>query len=659
MNLQQTSLEIYEKKYQLKDANGQVIDKSIEDTFRRVAKRLASVEVEQELWEDAFFKAMQDGAIPAGRILSNAGAEEYKPNTSLINCTVSGEVSDNIGSIGQMVKEAMQTLAAGCGIGYCFSTLRPKGAYVGGVGATTSGSLSFMNVFDSACFTIASAGGRRGAQMATMHIWHPDIIDFIKAKREDGRFRQFNMSVLITDRFMEAVRENKDWELYFPAHKKEDLINATYGGTAILDFPFKSEDYIVEENMTICRIYKVIKARELWDLIMKSTYDFAEPGILFIDRINKENPLNSVEVIHASNPCGEQPLTNYGSCLLGSVMLQNFVRNPFAEGAYFDFDAFAATVKVFARMLDNVVELNGLPLPEQRKEIETKRRHGMGFTGLGSALTMLGIKYGSAIAIKYVDAIANELATINLSVGLDLAVEKGQAPVFDNTTTKIAWVTHPYIQRMLTSSGMELADLLEHGCRFTHATSIAPTGTISLSIGNNCSNGIEPTFAHSYKRNVIVEGKASKEQVDVYSYEALLWRDMFGDTPFPYYFISADDVTPAEHIAMQAAAQKWVDSSISKTINVPTDYPFENFKNIYQLAYDSGLKGCTTFRFNPEVFSGILVKEEDLKDTFYEFTLENGEIITVAGNEKVSYEGEEHIVANLFDALKEGYYGKF
>ncbi len=608
--MQQTSQEIYETKYQLKNQEGTPIDKDLDDTFKRVAKALASTEKESKYWEQEFLTAMRNGAIPAGRILSNAGAEAYKPNTSLINCTVSGEVSDDVESIGQMVKESMMTLAKGCGIGYCFSSLRPKGALVGGVGATTSGSLSFMNIFDSGCFTISSAGGRRGAQMGTMHVWHPDILDFIKAKREDGKFRQFNMSVLLTDEFMRAKDNDEDWQLYFPLHKKETGCEVLH----IENFPFSSEDYVYagftednlytsydpskhKEKLVACKIYKTIKARELWDLIMKSTYEFAEPGVLFIDRINESNPLNCVETISSTNPCGEQPLPNYGSCLLGSLLLHKFVKNPFVQpeqdldsldgsttfvkrswgGAEFDWELFDKTTRTFVRMLDNVVELNGLALPAQRQEILSKRRHGMGFTGLGTALAMLGIPYGGKEAIEFCEEVSKRIAVINLEENYKLGEEKGCAPVFNDDIVYERWLRHNFTQNVLQETDLDTTTksytFLEDETlrpRFTHASSIAPTGTLSLAIGNNCSNGIEPTFAHSYKRNVIVEGKATKEQVDVYSAEALAWRELhmdgYGIPELPDYFVEADSLTPEQHIAMQAAAQKWVDSSISKCI---------------------------------------------------------------------------------------------
>jgi ribonucleoside-diphosphate reductase alpha chain len=513
--------------------------------------------------------------------------------------------------------------------------------------------------------------GLPSAQMGTMHVWHPDIIDFIKAKREDGRFRQFNLSVLLTDKFMRAVEEDADWDLYFPMHQKEyaTITSSESCLRWVTNFPFNSPDYVYRPstNIVACKIYQTIKARELWDLVMKSTFEYAEPGVLFIDRINNSNPLYKEEVIVATNPCGEQPLPPYGSCLLGSILLTKFVENPFKAdeepyetGAYFDWDRFKEVARIFVRMLDNVIELNGLALPEQVNEIKNKRRHGMGFLGLGSALAMLRIPYGSADAIEFTEEVARVIAVINLEEGFSLAVEKGKAPIFEDKDILKSWVTSDFVQKVIYESSYVASWQLEDmGCRFTHATSIAPTGTLSLAIGNNCSNGIEPSFAHEYKRNIVKEGHKTKEQVTVYSAEALLWKELYGDAPYPDYFTVADDLTPTQHVAMQAAAQKWVDSSISKTVNCPTDISFEDFKQVYIDSYYSGLKGCATFRFNPEIFSGVLVKEEDLAATLYEFTLESGDTLTVTGNETVIYQGEEHNAANLFDALKEGYFGRF
>ena len=1075
---QTASLDIWDKKYRLKAKDGHIIDQTMDETYQRVARAIAEVEpVEQrEHWYEEFLWALRHGAIPAGRITSNAGALEHKPATSTINCTVSGIIQDSMDDILQKVHEAGLTLKAGCGIGYEFSTLRPKGAYVSGAGAYTSGPLSFMDIYDKMCFTVSSAGGRRGAQMATFDVSHPDVKDFIRAKREAGRLRQFNLSLLITDEFMQAVDRDEDWPLVFPIKAKEvegeqvDLNDATQ--VVWRDWPITTGYVTNDDGLVACKIYKHIKAQRLWDMIMTSTYDFAEPGFILIDKVNEMNNNWWCENIRATNPCvtadtwvhtsagprqvqeligqpfvaqvdgqghastaagffktatkqvvrlqttegftlrlthdhrvrrvttfsryatetewcsagqlragdrvllndhrnnvawsgaysyedgyllglllgdgtlkqdkavlsvwksaavangvdahlnagvlavmaealraaqslphrndftgwhevagrnefrlstaalkqlaeavgmtpghkaitseleqassecyrgflrglfdcdgsvqgsqskgvsvrlaqsdlptlqavqrmllrlgvvssiyvdrreagssllpdgkggskyyptqaqhelvisganllqfqqqigfadsdkagrlnsllqnyqrelnrerfvarvaavtedgvedvydvqipgintfdanglhahncGEQPLPPYGSCLLGSINLTTFVRKPFTEEASFDWDEFNKTVDIFTRMLDNVVEINGLPLEGQRNEILSKRRHGMGYLGLGSTITMLRMKYGSAESVAFTEKVSREMAMSGWRAALALAKEKGPAPVLqqdfkvtgamlrkrpemkrdgfkvgDKIKGKVLHAKYSrYMQQVANVDADLVNELAEVGARFTHHSSIAPTGTISLSLANNASNGIEPSFAHHYFRNVIREGRKTKEKIDVYSFELLAYRELINAKAMPYtdkeeeklpeYFITAETITPKEHVDIQAAAQKWIDSSISKTANVPTDYPFEDFKDIYTYAYKQGLKGCTTFRFNPEAFQGVLVKEQDLEKTTYRFKLEDGQVIEVKGNEEIEYDGETHTAANLYDALKEGYYGKF
>ncbi|SDD99294.1 adenosylcobalamin-dependent ribonucleoside-diphosphate reductase [Aquimonas voraii] len=700
IELQPASWDIWDKKYRLKTKKGEPVDATIDDTYKRVARALADAEPtveKQKYWYERFLWALRRGAIPAGRITSNAGALEHKPATSTINCTVSGTIPDSMDGILEKVHEAGLTLKAGCGIGYEFSTLRPKGAFVAGAGAYTSGPMSFMDIYDKMCFTVSSAGGRRGAQMGTFDVSHPDVKDFIKAKREDGRLRQFNLSLLITDEFMQAVQADAEWPLVFPVNKKEvdeiDLGNAEQ--VVWRDWP-ASETYITrDDGLVACKIYGHVRARHLWDMIMVSTYDYAEPGFILIDRVNEMNNNWWCENIRATNPCGEQPLPPYGACLLGSINLTTFVRDPFTDKARFDWEEYKEVVRVFTRMLDNVVEVNGLPLPQQRAEILRKRRHGMGFLGLGSTVTMLRMPYGGKESCEFTEAVAREMAVAGWEVALSLAEEKGPAPIMDEDFTvsaemlrkrpemaKDGWKIGDtikgrelhakysrYMQKIATVAPELVAKLAEKGGRFTHHSSIAPTGTISLSLANNASNGIEPSFAHHYSRNVIREGKKSKEKVEVYSYELLAYRSLVNPDAMPYaqdekaklpdYFIAADDITPKAHVDIQAAAQIWVDSSISKTANVPTDYPYEDFKDIYRYAHEKGLKGCTTFRFNPAAFQGVLVKEADLENTTYRFELEDGSVVEVKGNEQIEYDGELHTAANLFDALKEGYYGKF
>ncbi|HEX7339358.1 MAG TPA: LAGLIDADG family homing endonuclease [Rhodanobacteraceae bacterium] len=1073
--LQPASWDIWDKKYRLKTKRGEPVDVTVDDTWKRVARALADVEATPELkekWYERFVWALRRGAIPAGRITSNAGAHAHKPKTSTINCTVSGTIHDSMDDILGKVHEAGLTLKAGCGIGYEFSTLRPRGAYVSGAGAYTSGPLSFMDIFDKMCFTVSSAGGRRGAQMGTFDVTHPDVREFIRAKREDGRLRQFNLSLLVTDGFMQAVESDADWPLVFPVHiKEQDEVDLTDENAIVWrEWPTHDEYVTRDDGLVACKIYGHVKARHLWDMIMTSTYDYAEPGFILIDRVNEMNNNWWCEHIRATNPCvtadtrlatqygmvpigelhaagsalsvsvdrrsldldgrgvevrsakpafmtaprapvyrvvtedgyeikatewhdfytetgkvklrdlkvgerllvqsgkgqfgqqgsddlgmllgliagdghftnrgkdqqaavvtlwgedrtladrvaayvntliagaalsrardyhvspvavpereqvsirsvllarllehygftaatklripeviwrgseacvkgylralfqcdgtvnvssrsqscsvrlassteqllkevqillanfgvfcrirkrrkagdrmlpdghgglrsyhckvnfeliidgesrehfmdeigfllprkneryqawrkdkllhksqrfasrianieyvgeeavfdttqpdhnavifnglvtgqcGEQPLPPYGSCLLGSVNLTTFVRDPFGPKARFDMDEYREVVKVFTRMLDNVVDINGLPLAQQRDEILNKRRHGMGFLGLGSTLAMLKKRYGSAEAVAFTEDVSREMALAGWETALELAEEKGAAPVLtreykvsaemlrkrpemaadgykvgDSIRGSVLHAKYSRYMQRVAEVAPELVDKLAGtGARFTHHTSIAPTGTISLSLANNVSNGIEPSFAHMYSRNIIREGRKTKEKVDVLSFELLAYRAWINaeagpastDAPssLPEYFAAADEITPTEHVDMQAAAQKWVDSSISKTANVPTDYPYADFKDIYMRAYKAGLKGCTTFRFNPEAFQGVLVKDSDLASTRYQFELEDGSVVEVKGNDEVEYDGETHTAANLFDALKEGYYGKF
>ena len=702
---QEASLDIWEQKYRLTAKDGTPVDGSMDETYKRVARALADVEKPElrEPWYDKFLWALRHGAIPAGRVTSNAGALEHKPATSTINCTVSGTILDSMHDILDKVHEAGLTLKAGCGIGYEFSTLRPRGAYVSGAGAYTSGPLSFMDIYDKMCFTVSSAGGRRGAQMGTFDVGHPDAMDFIRAKREHGRLRQFNLSLLITDEFMQAVREDREWRVAFPISLAEFTADEAEL-RAQLDDPEKfvwrewpvHASYVVNDaGLVACRVYKKLPARRMWDVIMSSTYDFAEPGFILIDRVNEMNNNWWCESIRATNPCGEQPLPPYGSCLLGSINLTRFVRDPFTGKAYFDWDEYREVVRVFTRALDNVVEINGLPLEQQRDEIVRKRRHGMGFLGLGSTISLLGMRYGAPDSVQFTEDVSREMALAGWEAGLELAREKGPAPIMNEEFTvtqellrkrpemeRDGWkvgakipgrLLHArysrYMQRIAGVAPQLVEQLSQVGARFTHHTSIAPTGTISLSLANNASNGIEPTFAHHYFRNVIRGGRKSKEKIDVFSFELLAYRELVNQRAMPgatgtsdalpEYFTTTDDVSPRQHVDIQAASQKWIDSSISKTANVPTDFPYEEFKEIYLYAHEKGLKGCTTFRFNPEVHQGVLVKGEDLHNTFYVFTLEDGSEVEVRGDEQVEYDGEMHSAANLFDALKEGYYGKF
>ena len=551
--------QIWDMKYRFKQADGAPIDLSVEDTWRRIARDLAGAEAQPEAWEDSFYQALEDFKfLPAGRIIAGAGTARQ---VTLFNCFVMGTVPDSMAGIFDMLKEAALTMQQGGGIGYDFSTIRPKGAAVSGVAADASGPLSFMDVWDAMCRTIMSAGSRRGAMMATMRCDHPDIEDFITAKSDSARLRMFNLSVLVTDAFMAAVRADGPWELQF-------------GG----------------------KVYHTIAARDLWNRIMKSTYDYAEPGVIFIDRINAANNLNYVETIAATNPCGEQPLPPYGACLLGSINLARLVSDPFESGAALDGEALNRLVATAVRMMDNVVDASKFPLPQQLQEAQAKRRIGLGVTGLADALLMLGLRYGSDAAAAQTETWLRAIARAAYLASVDLAKEKGAFPLFD-------------AEKFLASGNMMVMDedvraaIREHGIRNALLTSIAPTGTISLYAGN-VSSGIEPVFAYSYTRKVLQkDGSRTEEQVE--DYAVRLWREKFGDRALPDYFVNAQTLSPADHVKMQAAAQKWVDSSISKTINCPEDISFEAFKDVYMQAYDSGCKGCTTYRPN-EVTGSVL-----------------------------------------------------
>lgn len=659
-------------------------EKNVADLRKRLARALAAPEKDPGK-HVADFEWALNFAFPGGRVMANAGAEAFRPATSTINCTVSETIGDSMEFIMRALTRAAMTLKAGCGIGYDVTTIRPKGARVRGAGASTSGVMPFMDMFDAMCKTVSSAGGRRGAQMGVLEVCHPDIEDFIKAKRENGRLRAFNLSVNVTRDFIEAAREGKEWALVFPLLPGESDADVIWR-----EWPYQDKDYRYNEFGDVCcRVYRRMPARDLMALIMRSTYEFSDPGFLLLDEANDMNPLWFCEWMRASNPCAEQILPPFGACLLGSVNLATLVRNPFTAGATFDFETYAKVIHVFTRMLDNVVEINGLPLQEQRDEIMRKRRHGMGYLGLGSAMVMLGIKYGSPESCEFTDKVTRVLAVENWRAGLELAKEKGAAPIMDEMFTVTAGmlrkrpemaaddikagdqipgrVLHArysrYMQRIASVDPTLVEQIAEHGARFSHATSIAPTGTMAASVGNNATNGIEPSFAHSYIRNMIVPGEKTKRALRMESYELLAYRALVDANVDPknlpeLFTASSKNITPAEHIAVQAAAQKWIDSAISKTTTCATDMPFEDFKDIYQLAIDSHLKGCTTFRFNPEVHMGVLVEQKDLDATVIEFKLADGTVVRGAASQRVRYEGHETTIGNLYEALKEGHYGK-
>ncbi len=560
--------QIWDMKYRLKEADGTVLDRTVEDTWRRIARSLAEVEAEPEVWEEKFFGALEDFKyLPAGRITAGAGTAR---SVTLFNCFVMGTIPDSMGGIFEMLKEAALTMQQGGGIGYDFSTIRPKGAGVKGVAADASGPLSFMDVWDAMCRTIMSAGSRRGAMMATMRCDHPDIEDFIGAKADAARLRMFNLSVLVTDDFMEAVKADRSWDLEFD-------------GT----------------------VYRTVQARDLWNRIMKATYEYAEPGVIFIDRINQANNLSYCETIAATNPCGEQPLPPYGACLLGSINMARLVTDPFGDAAALDVDALNELVALAVRMMDNVVDASKFPLEAQAREAQAKRRIGLGVTGLADALLMLGLRYGSDEAARQTEDWLHAIARAAYLASVQLAKEKGAFPLFDANA-------------FLASGAMAQMDedvraaIREHGIRNALLTSIAPTGTISLYAGN-VSSGIEPVFAYAYNRKVLQKDGTRTEE-EVVDYAVQMWREKFGDRDLPEYFVNAQTLAPLEHVKMQAAAQKWVDSSISKTINCPEDITFEAFKYVYMEAYETGCKGCTTYRPNEVTGSVLSVSEEKASD---------------------------------------------
>ena len=560
------SRQIWDAKYRLKTADGTPVDLTIEDTWRRVARALAAGEIEPACWEQPFYQALQDFRfLPAGRILSGAGTDR---RVTLFNCFVMGDIADDLGSIFDHLREAALTMQQGGGIGYDFTSLRPKGAAVKGVGADASGPLSFMDVWDAMCRTIMSAGARRGAMMATMRCDHPDIEDFIAAKRQAGRLRNFNLSVLVTDAFMTAVEADAEWPLMF-------------GG----------------------KTYKILRARALFDSIMRATYDYAEPGVIFIDRINARNNLAYCETIRSTNPCGEQPLPPYGACLLGSINLARLVRAPFTPQAHLDEAELADLVAVAIRMMDNTIDASGFPLEAQRQEAIAKRRIGLGMTGLADALMMTGLRYGSVEAAERAGDWARQISRAAYLASAHLAREKGAFPLFDRDAY-LAGETVGGLDADVRSL------IAEHGIRNALLTSIAPTGTISL-VADNVSSGVEPVFALAYTRKVL-QPDGSRVEEEVSDYALRRFRAIHGDdAPLPGYFVTAQDLAPAEHVRMQAAVQRHVDSAISKTVNVPEDISFEAFQAVYLDAYRSGCKGCTTYRPNAITGSVLEVKAAD------------------------------------------------
>ncbi|HZP98987.1 MAG TPA: adenosylcobalamin-dependent ribonucleoside-diphosphate reductase [Reyranella sp.] len=561
------SQRIWDMKYRFRDPSG-AADEDLKATWRRVARALAAPEKDPGLWAGRFEEALSDFKfLPAGRVIAGAGTGR---NVTLFNCFVMGSIGDDMASIFENVKEAALTMQQGGGIGHDFSTLRPNGAPVKGVGADASGPLSFMDVWDAMCRTIMSAGSRRGAMMATLRCDHPDIEAFVDAKRDPKRLRMFNMSVLVSDAFMEAVKANADWKLVF-------------GG----------------------KTYKTVKARDLWQRIMRATYEYAEPGVIFIDRVNRRNNLHYVENIQATNPCGEQPLPPYGACLLGSINFATLIKDPFGPNAQLDMAALEKLVPLAVRMLDNVIDVSRFPLPAQEKEARAKRRIGLGVTGLADALLMCNVRYGSPRAIELTRQWMGAVQRLSYLASSDIAAEKGSFPLF----RRDAYLAGETIKALPP----EVQDSIKrYGIRNALLNSIAPTGTISL-LADNVSSGIEPVFAFSHTRHVLQpDGTRREESVEDHAYR--LWKALKGNAEPPSdIFVDAQTLTPSDHLNMQAAAQEFVDSSISKTINLPKDISFDAFEHVYRAAYEAGCKGCTTYRPNDITGAVLEVRPDEAR----------------------------------------------
>lgn len=571
------SSRIWDIRYRYREP-GKIIDLTVEDTWRRVARALAEIErQDKEIWERRFYQVLEGFRfLPGGRILAGAGTSH---RVTLFNCFVMGEVEDALDGIFEALKEGALTMQQGGGVGYDFSTLRPSGEPARGVGVTASGPVSFMHIWDSMCATILSTGARRGAMMATLRCDHPDIEIFIAAKRDPGALRHFNLSVLVTDDFMRAVREDADWPLVFPLSGGEstgEVVERAWSGSS---------------TPRRCRVLRRVGARALWDKIMRAAYDYAEPGVIFIDRVNRMNNLWYCEQISATNPCGEIPLPHYGACDLGAINLTQFVRHPFSVDGDLDLEGIAATAATAVRLLDNVYDLSHFPLQKQADTARASRRVGLGLTGLADALAMLGIRYGSPESFVLGEKVMQAICHSAYRASIELAREKGTFPAFQ---------ADPYLAGEFIRSLPEdiLQGIKRHGLRNSHLTAIAPTGTISL-LANNVSSGLEPIFDWEYTRRIReADGGFSEVRVDDYAYRQ--FRLQHGEeASLPTAFVRVGEIPPEAHIGMQAALQAHVDNAISKTINVPIEFDFEAFRSIYEKAYDIGLKGCTVFRPNP------------------------------------------------------------
>jgi ribonucleoside-diphosphate reductase alpha chain len=586
------SRRIWDTKYRFRERD-EIRDQTVEDSWRRVARALASVEKSaQTEWEQRFYQVLEGFKfLPGGRIQAGAGTGH---RVTLFNCFVMGTIEDSLDAIFDALKEGALTMQQGGGVGYDFSTLRPGGTPALSVGVTASGPVSFMQIWDAMCATILSTGARRGAMMATLRCDHPDIEEFIRIKQDAAKLRHFNLSVLVSDAFMQAVQADADWPLVFPL------------GTRDIAPADKTVERVWSGSLTPvrCRVLRTVRARHLWDQIMQATYDYAEPGVIFVDRVNEQNNLWYAEQISATNPCGELPLPPYGACDLGSINLTQFVRAPFGDQAVLDLEGIAATAAVAVRMLDNVADLSRFPLKKQEETARSTRRLGLGLTGLGDALIMLGIPYGTPEAARVAGEVMQRLCETAYQTSIELAREKGAFARLD----KDKHLQGKFIGHLPADIR---AGIARHGIRNSHLTAIAPTGTISL-LANNVSSGLEPVYRFEYKRRVReADGSLSEHAVSDFAYR--LYRALRGaDAPLTPAFVTAGEVSPFMHLDMQAALQPWVDNAISKTINVPPDYSFTQFRSLYEYAYAKGLKGCTTFRPNP--VTGQVLVDLDVAD---------------------------------------------
>ncbi len=568
---------IWETKYRYRDADV-IHDQTIDDTWQRIAHSLASVEsVNNEFWEQAFYSILKEFRfLPAGRIQAGAGTDR---EVTLFNCFVMGHIDDSMDGIFTALKEGAITMQQGGGVGYDFSTLRPRGTPARRMGSVASGPVSFMQIWDSMCATLLSTGARRGAMMATLRCDHPDIEEFIDAKRDSSALRNFNLSVLITDAFMQAVKDNADWPLVFPA----DNVGSIGDGQVTRHWPGYND-------MVDCRVLRQIPARQLWNKLMRATYDYAEPGVLFVDRINRANNLYYREHISATNPCGEVPLPPYGACNLGSINLTQFINKPFSHQASVDTVAIAATVTLAIRLMDNIISASRFPLAQQQQQAQGSRRIGLGVTGLADALIMLGLHYDGADGRRQAANIMRQICQHAYRASTDLAIERGSFTAFDSD----AYLASEFVQSLPDDIR---AAIKKQGIRNSHLTAIAPAGTISL-LANNVSSGIEPLYDFSYSRKIRRAGgeETSYHLIDFACQE---WRQRKNNITYPETFVRAWDISPQAHLQMQAAIQPFIDSAISKTINIPVGYPFNKFQSLYENAFTMGLKGCTTFRPNP------------------------------------------------------------